>query len=182
MATLIAAWEAYVGFANGATVQRYLVSWSWRTGAVVESCLLDEDSHRACHMFRFDGIAVAYIQSGTGDPEWCSFTVPSSQMRSSRCERLGLNPEWLSDVYYVALLRFLGCTADAHEFAQLVGGDDCPACGDRAKCWAVHIPSWRRLSCRRSVPGTIRSPAGLVLGMMRHGKGRAGQGIALTAR
>ena len=39
-------------------------------------------------------------------------------------ERVGLKPELLSDVYYVALLRFLGCTADAYEFAQLVGGDD----------------------------------------------------------
>lgn len=39
-------------------------------------------------------------------------------------ERLGLGAEELSDVYYVALLRFLGCTADAHEFAELVGGDD----------------------------------------------------------
>jgi HD-GYP domain-containing protein (c-di-GMP phosphodiesterase class II) len=39
-------------------------------------------------------------------------------------ERLGLDGEEQSEVYYVALLRFLGCTADAHEFAALVGGDD----------------------------------------------------------
>ncbi|TMD35635.1 MAG: metal-dependent phosphohydrolase, partial [Chloroflexi bacterium] len=39
-------------------------------------------------------------------------------------ERLGLGDEELSEVYYVALLRFLGCTADAHEFAAMVGGDD----------------------------------------------------------
>src|SRR5688572_11403616 len=39
-------------------------------------------------------------------------------------ERLGLRPEELSDVFYVALLRFLGCSADAHELAQMVGGDD----------------------------------------------------------
>jgi len=39
-------------------------------------------------------------------------------------ERLGLSREELSEVYYVALLRFLGCTADAHEFAAMVGGDD----------------------------------------------------------
>lgn len=38
--------------------------------------------------------------------------------------RLGLPSESISDVFYVALLRFLGCTADAHEFAELVGGDD----------------------------------------------------------
>jgi HD-GYP domain-containing protein (c-di-GMP phosphodiesterase class II)/DNA-binding CsgD family transcriptional regulator len=39
-------------------------------------------------------------------------------------DRLGLEGEELSDVFYVALLRFLGCTADAHEFAAMVGGDD----------------------------------------------------------
>ncbi|MBJ7600476.1 MAG: hypothetical protein DLM67_17615 [Candidatus Nephthysia bennettiae] len=38
--------------------------------------------------------------------------------------RIGLGPEELSDVYYVALLRYLGCTADAYETARLVGGDD----------------------------------------------------------
>lgn len=38
-------------------------------------------------------------------------------------ERLGLHGEELSDVYYVALLRFLGCTADAHETAALTGDD-----------------------------------------------------------
>jgi len=39
-------------------------------------------------------------------------------------ERLGLGSEDLSEVYYVALLRFLGCTADAHEAAEMVGGDE----------------------------------------------------------
>ena len=39
-------------------------------------------------------------------------------------EHLGLGRDDLSDEYYVALLRFLGCIADAHEFAELVGGDD----------------------------------------------------------
>ncbi|MDQ6898396.1 MAG: HD domain-containing protein [Candidatus Dormibacteraeota bacterium] len=38
--------------------------------------------------------------------------------------RIGLGPQELSDVYYVALLRYLGCTADAYETAKLVGGDD----------------------------------------------------------
>lgn len=38
--------------------------------------------------------------------------------------RLGLDSDAISEVMYVALLRFLGCTADAHEFAEAVGGDD----------------------------------------------------------
>src|SRR5689334_592639 len=39
-------------------------------------------------------------------------------------ERLGLGRDQLAEVYYVALLRFIGCTADAHEAAAVVGGDD----------------------------------------------------------
>jgi HD-GYP domain-containing protein (c-di-GMP phosphodiesterase class II) len=37
---------------------------------------------------------------------------------------LGLPDGELSDVYYLALLRFIGCTADAHEAATAVGGDE----------------------------------------------------------
>lgn len=37
---------------------------------------------------------------------------------------LGLPTEQLSNVYYLALLRFVGCTSDAHEEAALVGGDE----------------------------------------------------------
>jgi len=39
-------------------------------------------------------------------------------------ERMGLTKDDISEVFYVALLRFLGCTADAHEIAELFGGDD----------------------------------------------------------
>jgi HD-GYP domain-containing protein (c-di-GMP phosphodiesterase class II)/DNA-binding CsgD family transcriptional regulator len=39
-------------------------------------------------------------------------------------ERLGVRGEELSEVYYVALLRFIGCTADAHELARMAGGDE----------------------------------------------------------
>jgi HD-GYP domain-containing protein (c-di-GMP phosphodiesterase class II) len=37
---------------------------------------------------------------------------------------LGLDASALRDVYYLALLRFVGCTSDAHEQAALVGGDE----------------------------------------------------------
>src|SRR5438045_6385138 len=37
---------------------------------------------------------------------------------------LGMAPAELADLYHVALLRFLGCTADAHETARAVGGDE----------------------------------------------------------
>jgi hypothetical protein len=39
-------------------------------------------------------------------------------------ERLDLGHRTLSDVFYVALLRSIGCTAFAHETAALLGGDD----------------------------------------------------------
>jgi HD-GYP domain-containing protein (c-di-GMP phosphodiesterase class II) len=37
---------------------------------------------------------------------------------------LGVGDTELGDVYYLALLRFVGCTSDAHEAAALVGGDE----------------------------------------------------------
>src|SRR5687768_7383161 len=39
-------------------------------------------------------------------------------------EALGLDTATRSAVYYVALLRFIGCTSDASETAVLAGGDD----------------------------------------------------------
>jgi HD-GYP domain-containing protein (c-di-GMP phosphodiesterase class II)/DNA-binding CsgD family transcriptional regulator len=93
-------------------------------------------------------------------------------------DRLGLPPDDLSDVYYVALLRFLGCTADAHEFAEMVGGDDIAV---RAAVAPVlgGSPSEFAASVMPKV-GAGHNPlvrAGLVLGMMRTGKDRAREGI-----
>lgn len=47
--------------------------------------------------------------------------------------RLGLSTEQLSDVSYVALLCFRGCTADAHDFAEIVGADDVAPCALRSR-------------------------------------------------
>jgi HD-GYP domain-containing protein (c-di-GMP phosphodiesterase class II) len=59
---------------------------------------------------------------GTGQPVehglrtcWLSLAV---------ADALGLDAATRSCVYYVALLRFVGCTADASETAELAGGDD----------------------------------------------------------
>jgi len=38
--------------------------------------------------------------------------------------RMGLAKDEISEVFYVALLRFIGCTVDAHELAEIFGGDD----------------------------------------------------------
>ena len=39
-------------------------------------------------------------------------------------QQLGLDAGTVADVHYVALLRFLGCTADAPETAHVAGGDN----------------------------------------------------------
>ena len=59
---------------------------------------------------------------GTGQPMehglrtcWLSLAV---------AQALGLDDDTQSYVYYVALLRFVGCTSDASEIAALAGGDD----------------------------------------------------------
>jgi HD-GYP domain-containing protein (c-di-GMP phosphodiesterase class II)/DNA-binding CsgD family transcriptional regulator len=93
-------------------------------------------------------------------------------------DRLGLTKEELSEVFYVALLRFLGCTADAHEFANLVGGDDiavrraiAPALGGSQGEFAAKV-----------IPriGAGHGPVlrgRLVVGMMTSGPARAREGV-----
>ena len=95
---------------------------------------------------------------GTGQPLeqglrtcWLSLQV---------AEALGLGPAERSCVYHVALLRFLGCTSDASEAAELAGGDDIrfnavfapmlnASAGERARFMVRHLgedqPLGRRL-------------------------------------
>jgi len=93
-------------------------------------------------------------------------------------ERLGLGDEELSEVYYVALLRFLGCTADAHEFAAMVGGDDisiraaiAPVLGGPQSEFASQV-----MPKVGGGQGPIRR-ARLVAGMMRGGAEQAREGV-----
>src|ERR1700730_15939339 len=93
-------------------------------------------------------------------------------------ERLGLGDEELSEVYYVALLRFLGCTADAHEFAAMVGGDDiairaaiAPVLGAAQSEFASQV-----MPKVGGGQGPIRR-ARLVAGMMRGGAQQARDGV-----
>jgi HD-GYP domain-containing protein (c-di-GMP phosphodiesterase class II) len=93
-------------------------------------------------------------------------------------DRLGLDGEALSEVYYVALLRFLGCTADAHEWAEMVGGDEiavraaiAPVLGGRPNEFASHV---------MPAVGAGRGPltrVWLVAGMMGSGRTRAREGM-----
>jgi HD-GYP domain-containing protein (c-di-GMP phosphodiesterase class II) len=59
---------------------------------------------------------------GTGQPMEHGLRTCWLSLRTA--EALGLDAAARSCVYYVALLRFLGCTSDAAETAVLAGGDD----------------------------------------------------------
>lgn len=93
-------------------------------------------------------------------------------------ERLKLTEAELGEVYYVALLRFLGCSADAHEWAEMVGGDDiavraaiAPVLGGRPNEFAGRV---------MPAVGRGRSPlqrARLVAGMMTAGRSRGREGL-----
>jgi len=59
---------------------------------------------------------------GTGQP--MEHGLRTCWLSLAAAEELGLDAAARSCVYYVALLRFLGCTSDAAETAVLAGGDD----------------------------------------------------------
>lgn len=59
---------------------------------------------------------------GTGQP--MEHGLRTCWLSLATAEAMGLDPATRSCVYYVALLRFLGCTSDASETATLAGGDD----------------------------------------------------------
>jgi HD-GYP domain-containing protein (c-di-GMP phosphodiesterase class II) len=59
---------------------------------------------------------------GTGQP--MEHGLRTCWLSLGAAEALSVDVPTRSDVYYVALLRFLGCTSDASETAVLSGGDD----------------------------------------------------------
>ncbi len=62
------------------------------------------------------------IDLATGQP--VEHALRTCRLATAVAGELGLDPATTADVYYVALLRFLGCTADAPEMARLAGGDN----------------------------------------------------------
>ena len=63
-----------------------------------------------------------FTDLGTGQPTEHGLRTCLIAMRLA--DALELDPVARGEVYYVSLLRFLGCTADAAELAVLAGGDD----------------------------------------------------------
>jgi HD-GYP domain-containing protein (c-di-GMP phosphodiesterase class II) len=62
---------------------------------------------------------------------------------------LGLDEAVRSDIYYLALLRFVGCTADAHDVASLVGGDEIAFRADLAPVVMGDMPEYFGYLIRR---------------------------------
>lgn len=59
---------------------------------------------------------------GTGQP--LDHALRTCRLSLAIAEALALDDVTRSDVFYVALLRFLGCTSDASDVAVIAGGDD----------------------------------------------------------
>ena len=59
---------------------------------------------------------------GTGQP--MEHGLRTCWLSVAIADALGVTPQDQSCVYYVALLRFIGCTSNASETAALAGGDD----------------------------------------------------------
>jgi HD-GYP domain-containing protein (c-di-GMP phosphodiesterase class II) len=59
---------------------------------------------------------------GTGQP--MEHALHTCRLSTAVAAELGLDSRAVADVHHVALLRFLGCTADAPETARFTGGDN----------------------------------------------------------
>ncbi len=67
---------------------------------------------------------------GTGQP--VEHALRTCLLSTSVAKVLGLDATTTADVHYVALLRFLGCVADAPDIARLTGGDNIAFLSDMA--------------------------------------------------
>lgn len=70
---------------------------------------------------------------GTGQPP--GHALRTCAVATALAEALGLGPAEVRAVHQVALLRFLGCTADSAETAAAVGGDDRAFLAAMAPAW-----------------------------------------------
>jgi HD-GYP domain-containing protein (c-di-GMP phosphodiesterase class II) len=115
---------------------------------------------------------------GTGQP--MEHALRTCLLSMAVADELGLDAGTSSDVYYVALLRFLGCTADAPETARLAGGDNvaflaamAPAVmgstGEAARALVRSLgrgrPVWHRV---RLVAGALSDPEGAARSLSAH--------------
>lgn len=63
-----------------------------------------------------------FTDLGTGQPTEHGLRTCLVSVRLA--DALGVDARTRSEVFYVSLLRFVGCTADAHQVAALAGGNE----------------------------------------------------------
>ncbi|HEV7884046.1 MAG TPA: hypothetical protein VGO81_10775, partial [Solirubrobacteraceae bacterium] len=68
-------------------------------------------------------LAALSLASDVGHDQPLEKSLRNAVLAARLGMEIGLGREELSDVYYVALLRSMGCTANAHEAAALMGDD-----------------------------------------------------------
>jgi HD-GYP domain-containing protein (c-di-GMP phosphodiesterase class II) len=106
---------------------------------------------------------------GMGQPMEQAMTTCLLAVDAGR--ELDLEPSELQEVFYLSLLRFVGCTADASEFAASVGGDDIGQRAALAPVISADISEYMRWMLRHFAegqPATRRArliAAELVMGM-----------------
>src|SRR3954452_2844938 len=86
---------------------------------------------------------------------------------------LGVKGDDLRDVYYTALLRFIGCTAYAHETAALYGGDYLSILHAFAPADQVKAADVFKAGFRGSSAGGFARQASTVVNLLRDPKGGA---------
>src|SRR6478672_12255350 len=86
---------------------------------------------------------------------------------------LGVKGEDLRDVYYTALLRFIGCTAYAHETAALYGGDDLALLGAFAPIDQTSVKQLVSHAWQATSGSGVRRQAGTIANLMKDPKGGA---------
>jgi HD-GYP domain-containing protein (c-di-GMP phosphodiesterase class II) len=88
---------------------------------------------------------------GTGQP--LEHALRTCLLSLELARRSGVAADQLADVYYVALLRFVGCTADAAETAAMTGGDDIAFLGTMAPGFMGSPPEQLRAMVRATGAG-----------------------------
>lgn len=86
------------------------------------TCSMSPDATVTLRLVELLGAISLATDVGTGQPHFHG--VRTSVLAAAVARQLGLDEQAVADVQRVALLRFLGCTADTWETALMAGGDD----------------------------------------------------------
>ncbi|HEX6220172.1 MAG TPA: HD domain-containing phosphohydrolase [Acidimicrobiia bacterium] len=106
-----------------------------------------------------------FTDLGTGQPVEHGLRTCLVSMRLA--DALGLDPELRREVFYVTLLRFLGCTADSHQAAELFNDDDLGLLSEMApvingSSLGEFVGLFRTANSLVGPPGSLRTLAGVM--------------------